>query len=68
MKDIHKNTEDQPEKNLEETKGQEITRKEAIKRTGYIAVSAATMMLLLNSPKANAQESSPPAAPPPWGT
>jgi hypothetical protein len=27
-----------------------ISRKEAIKKTGYIAVSAATMMLLLSSP------------------
>jgi len=27
-----------------------ISRKEAIKKTGYIAISAATMMLLLNSP------------------
>jgi hypothetical protein len=27
-----------------------ISRKDAIKKTGYIAVSAATMMLLLNSP------------------
>ncbi len=27
-----------------------ISRKEAIKKTGYMAVSAATMMLLLNSP------------------
>lgn len=31
-----------------------ISRKEAIKKTGYIAVSAATMMILLNSPKAQA--------------
>ena len=27
-----------------------ISRKEAIKKTGYMAVSAATMMLLLNTP------------------
>jgi len=27
-----------------------ISRKEAIKKTGYMAVSAATMMLLLNNP------------------
>jgi len=45
---------------LEEKK---ITRKEAIKKTGYIAVSAATMMILLSNPeKAQAQTSSP--APP----
>lgn len=34
-----------------------ISRKEAIKKTGYIAVSAATTMLLLSSP--NAQATSP---------
>ena len=31
-----------------------ITRKQAIKKTGFIAVSAATMMILLQSPKAQA--------------
>ena len=31
-----------------------ISRKEAIVKTGYIAVSAATTMLLLSSPKAHA--------------
>lgn len=40
-----------------------ITRGEAIKKVGYIAVSAATMMILLSSPdKAKAQAVSP--APP----
>jgi hydroxyacyl-ACP dehydratase HTD2-like protein with hotdog domain len=39
-----------------------ITRKEAIKKAGYIAVSAATMMILLSSPS-QAQASRP--APPP---
>ena len=43
-----------------------ITRKEAIKKTGYIAVSAATMMILLGSPK-KAQASSP-APVNPWGS
>lgn len=33
-----------------ETEGKKISRKEAIKKTGYFAVSAATMMILLNSP------------------
>lgn len=49
------------ETNLEIKKNQvadievkKISRKEAIKKTGYIAVSAATMMILLNSPKAQA--------------
>ena len=31
-----------------------ISRKEAIKKTGYAVASVATMMLLLNSPKAQA--------------
>lgn len=40
----------------EGTKDRTIDRKEAIKKTGYIALSAATMILLLNQP-ANAQSS-----------
>jgi hypothetical protein len=41
-----------------------ITRKEALKKTGFIALSAATMILLLNKPnKAVAQS---PAPPPAW--
>lgn len=36
-----------------------ITRKQAIKRTGLIAVSAATMMILLQSPKAQACSNAP---------
>jgi len=31
-------------------KGKKITRKEAFKKAGYIAVSAATTMILLSSP------------------
>jgi len=46
--------------------GKKITRKDAIKKTGYIAVSAATMMILLGSPK-KAQASSP-APVDPWGS
>ena len=49
-----------------ELTGRKITRKEAIKKTGYIAVSAATMMILLGSPK-KAQASSP-APVDPWGS
>ncbi|MBL7967499.1 MAG: hypothetical protein JNK09_10905 [Prolixibacteraceae bacterium] len=51
--------------NKQGTKSEEnlISRKEAIKKTGYIAVSAATMMLLLNT---NAEaHASQPAPPPP---
>lgn len=42
-----------------------MTRKEAIKKTGYIAVSAATMMILLSNP-AKAQTGSQAAPPPLW--
>jgi len=45
------------------TKKRTINRKEAIKKTGYIALSAATMMLLLSKPE-KAVASSP--APPNW--
>ena len=41
-------------KKIADFEEKKITRKEAIKKTGYMAVSAATMMVLLNSPKAQA--------------
>jgi len=46
-------------------KEEKISRKEAIKKTGYIALSATTMFLLLSSPS-HAQSSNPsqPAPPP----
>jgi len=44
-----------------------ITRKEAIKKTAYIAISAATMMILLSSTKnAKAQVAGSPAPIPGW--
>ena len=46
------------------SKGEKISRKKAIKKVGYAAFSAATMMLLLNDP-VRAQSSSP-VVPPPW--
>lgn len=49
-------------KELEIIQEKKISRKEAIKKTGYIALSAATMMLLLNS---SAQAQGSPAPPPP---
>jgi hypothetical protein len=49
---------------LDDLKDKKITRKEAIKKSGYIAVSAATMMILLGNPQ-KAQASSP-APPPLW--
>jgi len=43
-----------------------MTRKEAIKKSGYMVVSAATMMILLSNPnKAQAQVTSP-SPPPAW--
>jgi hypothetical protein len=52
--------------NQEETNDKKISRKEAIKKTGYIALSAATMMILLSNPlKAQAADTSP-APVDPW--
>lgn len=45
-------------------KARKISRKEAIKKVGFAAFSAGTMMLLLNNP-AKAQDGSP-APPPTW--
>jgi hypothetical protein len=42
-----------------------ISRKEAIKKASYIALSAATMMLLLNKPNKSVAASNP-APPPGW--
>ncbi|HEY3388211.1 MAG TPA: hypothetical protein VGK38_01465 [Prolixibacteraceae bacterium] len=45
-------------------KGKKITRKEAFKKAGYIAVTAATTMILLSNPnKAQATSAAPPT---PW--
>ena len=48
-----------------EPNGKLITRKEAIKKTAYIAFSAATMMILLSNPQKahGAPEASPPPPP-----
>lgn len=40
-----------------------MDRKQAIKKVGYVALSAATMMLLLNSPAKGATASSSPENP-----
>ncbi len=61
------------DKDYLEKGGQKISRKEAIKKAGYAAFSAATMMLLLNDPvRAQSISDSPdnPAIPGPfddWG-
>ena len=54
-------------KNEKDTKPEEnttplIDRKQAIKKAGYIALSAATMMILLSKPE-NAQAMSPASMP-----
>ena len=47
------------------SKDKNISRKEAMKKMGYTALSAATTMILLNKPdKVNAQGS--PELPPDW--
>ncbi|MFY9153642.1 MAG: hypothetical protein WAO52_16615 [Prolixibacteraceae bacterium] len=44
---------DLAKKEVAELESKKITRKEAIKKTGYMALSAATMMLLVDSAKAH---------------
>jgi hypothetical protein len=55
-------------KGRKENKEKKITRKDAIKKAGYAAFSAATMILLLNDP-AKALGNSEPQLPPggEWG-
>ena len=49
---------------ISELEEKKITRKEALKKTGYIALSAATMMILLSNP--NKAQAASPSAPPAW--
>lgn len=66
---MEKKTEKIVSEKLIDLKDKKMTRKEAIRKSGYIAVSAATMMILISSPnKANAQALGSPAPPPavPW--
>jgi hypothetical protein len=51
-------------KEIENFDTKKISRKDAIKRTGYLAASAATMMILLSSPGQAAPRTSAPAPPP----
>jgi len=62
---MKKKIEEIAKEKMEEPNGQLISRKEAIKKVGYIAVSAATMMILLSNPS-KAQAETSPAPPPPW--
>jgi hypothetical protein len=49
-------------KELANIEDKKISRKEAIKKTGYFAISAATMMILLSNPsQANGPDCSEPA-------
>jgi hypothetical protein len=50
-------------KTVEEPDHKKITRKEALKKSGYFALTAATMMILLSTPKKAAAS---PAGPTPW--
>lgn len=52
------------QQSIEEIANKDISRKEAIKKAGYIAASAAGMMLLLGKPQKAMAAS--PAAPPAW--
>jgi hypothetical protein len=61
---MKKKIEDIAKKTIVDLEEKKISRKDAIKKTGLIAVSAATMMILLSNP-AKAQTASP--APPPAG-
>ena len=65
MKEDIENRKDQLKEGQETINDQKlINRKEALRKTGFIALSAATMMLLLNKP-AKAVSGSP-APPPGW--
>ena len=60
---MKKKIEEIAKKSIDDFAGKKITRKEAIKKTGYIAISAATMMILLSNPsKAQAASPAPPTA------
>ena len=62
---MKKKIEEIAKREIAELTEKKITRKQAIKKTGLIAVSAATMMMLLSS-NAQAQASNP-GGEPVWG-
>ena len=47
-------------------KGEKISRKEAIGKIGLTALSASTMMYLLNKPEKVQAQGDSPDTPPPW--
>ena len=61
---MKKKIEEIAKKTIVDLEEKKISRKQAIKKTGYIALSAATMMILLSNPH-KAQAASP-APPPIW--
>lgn len=61
---MKKKIEEMASDKLTDLKAAKMTRKQAIKKSGYIAVSAATMMILLGSP--NKAQAASPEAPPIW--
>jgi len=53
--------------NIAGLKDKKITRKEALKKSGYVALAAATTLILLGTPnKAQADSSPGPSNPPIW--
>ena len=66
-KNMRKRTEEIVEQEIIESKGKTISRKEALKKGGYFALSVATTMILLSNPqKAHAAAESSPAPPGPF--
>ena len=64
---MKKKIEEIAKEKIADLKDKKMTRKEAIKKSGFIAVSAATMMILLGSPNnANGQPATSPAPADPW--
>lgn len=62
---MKKENKDIKTENITENNDKNITRKEAIRKVGYIAFSAATMMILLSNPL-KAQADTSPAPVDPW--
>jgi hypothetical protein len=62
---MKKKIEEIAKKTIVDLDEKKISRKQAIKKTGYIALSAATMMILLSNP--NKAQAASPAPPPAWG-
>lgn len=61
---MKKKTEEISKENLTDLKEKKISRKDALRKSGYIALSAATTLILLGSP--NKAAASSPANPPSW--